>query len=218
MAGGFPKGWWPLFCVLLILHVCGHSPPAAYRGLRAPFGHPLPWGGVPCSASCCFFMHAVAARQLHRASASFLLPSPSVYNLYPLCPLSQAQLDGSCLPFLKWSGPISCSYPRGFESHRGPLFLSGLLAFLFSPSPIGYTESFFFALRNLSRLDIAPPKESTPFKAGHIRYKYSRCGQQSPHFLEVSPFETISHHHRAPMTDVAWPAHRNLKFSCPPTL
>jgi hypothetical protein len=28
----------------------------------------------------------------------------------------------------------------------------------------------------------------------HIRYKYSRCGQQGPHFLEVSPFDTIYHH------------------------
>jgi hypothetical protein len=82
-----PLGWWPLFCVLLLLYVCGHFPPAAYRGLLAPYGHghPLPRGGVPRSASCCFFMHAVAARQLHRASASFLLSSPSVYyNLQPL--------------------------------------------------------------------------------------------------------------------------------------
>jgi hypothetical protein len=42
----------------------------------------------------------------------------------------------------------------------GP-FLSELLAFFnFIFSVSGYTDSFFFALRNLSRLDIAPPKNS----------------------------------------------------------
>jgi hypothetical protein len=55
-----PLGWWPLFCVLLLLHVCGHSPPAAYRGLHAPFGHPLPWGGVPCSATANWIPKAMA--------------------------------------------------------------------------------------------------------------------------------------------------------------
>jgi hypothetical protein len=41
------------------------------------------------------------------------------------CTLLQAQLDGSCFPVLCRAGPISCSYPRGFESHRGPPFFGG---------------------------------------------------------------------------------------------
>jgi hypothetical protein len=56
-------------------------------------------------------MYAVAAHQLHRASASFissflgsgffLRPSPFAQCLQPLRPLSQAWLGGSCLRFLK---------------------------------------------------------------------------------------------------------------------
>jgi hypothetical protein len=72
--------------------------------MRRLGANPLPWGGGPCSASCYFFMHAVAAHQLHRASASCIssfLGSFFAQCLKPLCPLSQAWLDGSCLPFLK---------------------------------------------------------------------------------------------------------------------
>jgi hypothetical protein len=50
----------------------------------------------------------------------------------------------------------------------GPFFLAKLLAFPFSPSPIECTGSFSFALRNFSRLDIAPLKPSiAPLIATH---------------------------------------------------
>jgi hypothetical protein len=59
-----PLGWWPLFCFLLFPLVCGRSPPAAYRGLHAPFGHPPVLFRV--ISSC---MRSQPTKlQLHRAS------------------------------------------------------------------------------------------------------------------------------------------------------
>jgi hypothetical protein len=50
------------------------------RGLSAPFGHPLPWGGGPCSVSCYFFMYAAAVHQLHRAG--LLAYGIPVYDIF----------------------------------------------------------------------------------------------------------------------------------------
>jgi hypothetical protein len=52
----------------------------------------------------------------------------------------------------------------------GPFFLDKVLAFYFSPSPIGYTESFSLSLLRGSRSD-APHGPESP---SH-RYRYPSC-------------------------------------------
>jgi hypothetical protein len=54
--------------------------PVVLRGLPAPFGHRLPWGGGPCSVSCYFLLYAVAAHQLHTVA---FLPVPAPFG-HPL--------------------------------------------------------------------------------------------------------------------------------------
>jgi hypothetical protein len=101
-----------------------HQPIVFYRLLLLVSSVCPPASSPPCSlliASVCPpalsppSMYAVAAHQLHRASASFissflgpffaLRPAPRVqclqFTAYLLCPLSQARLDGSSLPFLR---------------------------------------------------------------------------------------------------------------------
>jgi hypothetical protein len=123
-----------------------------------------------------------------------------------------------------WWLVLSCSDVKVQSLAHTHVGSSPIAGPFFCPSS-WLSPPFFFRLRSDTNLFAllcsiflawtSHPQEPAPFKAGHIRYKYSRCGQQNPHFLEVSPFDTISpvlcHH------DVSKPTHRRLNFSCPPT-
>jgi hypothetical protein len=167
MAGGFPKGRWPLPVLRAATSSCMRSQPttAAYRGLRAPFGHPLPWGGGPCSASCYFFMYAVTAHQLHRAS--FLLSSPSVYN--PHAPYHKRSLVARAFLFLNDQVQSLAHTHMGSSPIVGPLFgqTSGFL--LFSVSDRIYGVPF-----SLSAPRVASDVPQGPEYPPH-RYRYPSC-------------------------------------------
>jgi hypothetical protein len=114
-------GWCSLFCVLLLLHVCvcGHRPPAACT--------------VACMRRLVILSLGVVFPVLLRVvsscmrPASCIAPAPAFLFLRPVFITSilyapypkRSLMARAFLPFLKWSGPISCSCPRGFESHLG---------------------------------------------------------------------------------------------------
>jgi hypothetical protein len=113
-----------------------HSPRCALIASIRPAVHSSP----PFTALCAHRFHSPRCALTPLGCLGSYCPYHvlvfSAYNIYAPY-LSQARLGGSCLLVLWWwPGPISCSYPRGFKSHRGPLLFGqtpGFLLFRHAP-------------------------------------------------------------------------------------